>query len=38
MRITHVKSARKDQGNCGKCRDPLPKGSSYRCLTPARAD
>jgi methyl-accepting chemotaxis protein len=32
MRITHVKKARKDQGYCSRCRDPLPVGSPYRWI------
>lgn len=28
-RITTVKSARKDQGECGKCGTPIPVGSPY---------
>jgi hypothetical protein len=32
MRIYHVKKSRKDQGQCGKCRDPLPAGSAYRWI------
>lgn len=32
-RVTTVKSARKDQGTCGKCGTPLPKGSAYRWYT-----
>jgi hypothetical protein len=29
-RVNTVKKSRKDQGSCGKCGDPLPKGSPYR--------
>jgi hypothetical protein len=29
-RITTVKKARKDQGECGRCHTPLPAGSAYR--------
>jgi hypothetical protein len=29
-RVTTVQAARKDQGTCGKCGDPLPPGTGYR--------
>ncbi|KKL48590.1 hypothetical protein LCGC14_2324010 [marine sediment metagenome] len=32
MRITRVKKARKDQGSCGRCFEPLLKGYSYRWI------
>lgn len=32
MRITYVNKARKDQGKCGNCGDPLPAGSAYRWI------
>lgn len=31
-RINYVKKCKKDQGNCGRCRDPLPIGSAYRWI------
>ncbi|KKN32812.1 hypothetical protein LCGC14_0810030 [marine sediment metagenome] len=30
MRVTTVKKARKAQGNCGRCSDPINVGDSYR--------
>lgn len=33
-RVNVVKSARKDQGTCEKCGDPLPVGSSYKWIEP----
>ena len=35
-RINVVKKSRKDQGQCGRCGDPLPKGSAYRWAKPRR--
>jgi len=32
MRITTVNSARKDQGPCESCREPITKGQGYRWL------
>lgn len=32
MRITSVRKSRKHQGNCGRCGDELPVGSSYRWI------
>lgn len=29
-KVETVKSSRKDQGVCGKCKEPLPKGTGYR--------
>lgn len=29
-RVTHVKSARKDQGSCSNCSTPIKKGDSYK--------
>jgi hypothetical protein len=31
-RINYVPKARKDQGQCGKCGKPLPKGCEYRWI------
>lgn len=33
-RITLVNKARKDQGTCESCREPIPAGSSYRWCAP----
>lgn len=32
-KITEVKAARKDQGQCERCKTPLPAGSAYRWYT-----
>ena len=32
MRITTVKKARKDQGTCSRCADPIRAGDSYRWI------
>jgi hypothetical protein len=32
-KITRVQKAAKDQGECGRCGKPLPKGSAYRWFT-----
>ncbi len=36
MRTTHVKSARKHQGTCESCGQPIPQGSSYKWVKPRR--
>ncbi len=33
-KITIVPKSAKDQGTCGRCGDPLPKGCAYRHATP----
>lgn len=33
-RVTTVNHARKDQGNCSKCGDPIKKGDGYRHASP----
>jgi hypothetical protein len=33
-RVTTVNAARKDQGTCSKCGDPIPKGAAYRHASP----
>lgn len=33
-RVTTVSAARKDQGSCSKCGDPIPKGAAYRHASP----
>lgn len=32
MRTNHVAKARKDQGTCSKCGQPIPKGATYKWL------
>jgi hypothetical protein len=34
MRVTTVKSARKDAGTCQKCREPVAAGPSYKWFKP----
>lgn len=32
MRVNVVEKSNKDQGECGRCRKPIPKGSPYRWI------
>lgn len=33
-RVTQVNAARKDQGRCSRCGDPIPKGAAYQHASP----